>query len=53
MIHDNVDEISWAFQVVLPNFESFKDGKQFLIMCVIVQLCCSESAGVKGHRMNW
>ena len=27
MIHNNIDGISWTFQVVLPNFESFKNGK--------------------------
>ena len=53
MIHNNIDGIGWTFQVVLLNFKSFKDGKQFLIMCVIVQLCHSESTGVKGHQMNF
>ena len=38
MIYNNVDGIDWTFQIVLPNLEGFKDGKQFLIMCVIVQL---------------
>jgi len=38
---------------VSPNLESFKDGKQFLVMCVIVQLHCSESARVKGNWMNF
>jgi len=36
MIHNNVDGIGWTFQIVPPNLESFKDGKQFLIICVIV-----------------
>jgi len=53
MIHNNVDGIGQTFQVVSPNFESFKDGKQFLIMHVVVQLCYSESVGVKGHQMNF
>jgi len=38
MIYNNVNEIGWIFQIVLPNLESFKDDKQFLIMCVIIQL---------------
>jgi len=38
---------------VPPNLESFKDGKQFLVMCVVVQLCCSESARVKGNWVNF
>jgi len=50
MIHNNIDRIGQTFQIVLPNLEGFKDGKQFLVMCVIIQLCHSKSARVKG---NW
>ena len=53
MIRNNVDGIGRTFQIVLPNLESFKDGKQFLVMCVIVQLRCSESARVKGNWINF
>ena len=38
---------------MLLNLESFKDGKQFLVMCVVVQLYHSESARVKGNWMNF
>ena len=50
MIRNNVNGVGRIFQIVLPNLESFKDGKQFLFMCVVVQLYYSESARVKG---NW
>ena len=53
MIHNNIDGINWTFQVVLPNLESFKDGKQFLVIRIIVQLHHGESARVKGHWMNF
>ena len=53
MICNNVDGIGQTFQIVLPNLESFKDGKQFLVMCVVVQLCCSESARVKDNWVNF
>ena len=53
MIHNNIDGIGQTFQIVLPNLESFKDGKQFLVMCVIVQLRRSESARVKGNWVNF
>ena len=53
MIHNNVDGVGRTFQIVPPNLESFKDGKQFLVMCVIVQLHCSESARVKGNWVNF
>jgi len=48
MIRNNVDGIDQTFQIVPPNLESFKDGKQFFVMCVVVQLCHSESARVKA-----
>ena len=53
MIHNNVDGIGQTFQIVPPNLESFKDGKQFLVMCVVVQLRRSESARVKGNWVNF
>ena len=53
MIHNNVNRIDQTLQIVSPNLESFEDGKQFLVMCVVVQLCCSESVRVKGNWMNF
>ena len=53
MIRNNVDGVGRTFQIVPPNLESFKDGKQFLVMCVIVQLCHSKSVRVKGNWMNF
>ena len=53
MICNNIDGIGWIFQIVSLNLESFKDGKQFLVMCVVVQLRCSESARVKGNWVNF
>ena len=49
IICNNIDEISWTFQIISPNLESFEDGKQFLVMCVVIQLCCSKSVRVKGN----
>jgi len=53
MIHNNIDGIGWTFQIVLPNLENFKDSKQFLVICVIVQLHHSKSARVKGNWVNF
>jgi len=53
MIRNNVDGIGRTFQIVPPNLESFKDGMQFLLMCIVVQLRCSESARVKGNWVNF
>ena len=53
MIYNNVNRIGQTFQIVSPNLESFKDGKQFLVICVVVQLRCSKSTRVKGNWMNF
>ena len=49
IICNNIDGIGQTFQIMLLNLEGFKDGKQFLVMCVVVQLYHSESARVKGN----
>jgi len=41
MIYNNVDGIGHTFQIMSPNLESFEDGKQFLVMYVVIQLCHS------------
>jgi len=53
IIQNNVDKIGQTFQIVSPNLESFKDSKQFLVMCIVVQLHCSKSVGVKSNWMNF
>ena len=53
MICNNVHGVGQTFQIIPPNLESFKDGKQFLVMCVVVQLRRSESARVKGNWVNF
>ena len=52
MIHNNVNRIGWTFQIVLPNLKGFKDSKQFLVMCIVIQLCYSKSVRVKSNWMN-
>jgi len=49
MIYNNVDEIDQTFQIVSPNLESFKNGKQFLVICIVIQLYHSESVRVKSN----
>ena len=38
---------------MLPNLESFKNSKQFLVMYIIIQLCYSKGVGVKSNWMNF
>jgi len=47
MICNNVNGIGKIFQIVLPNLESFKDNKQFLVMCHNSTLL--QSVRVKGN----
>ena len=53
MICNNIDKISWTFQVVSSNFKSFKNGNKFLIIHIVVQLHCGESIGVEDYQMNF
>ena len=53
MICNNVDGVGRTFQIVSPNLKGFEDGKQFLVICVVVQLRRSESARVKDNWMNF
>jgi len=53
MIHNNVNGIGRIFQIMSPNLESFEDSKQFLVMCVIIQLYHSESVRVKSNQVNF
>ena len=53
MICNNINGIGRTFQIVSPNLEGFKDDKQFLVIYVIIQLCYSKSARVKGNWMNF
>ena len=52
MIHNNINGIDQTFQIVLPNLESFEDGKQFLVMCVVVQLRRSERQLGELHYLH-
>jgi len=36
MIRNNINGVGQTFQIVPPNLESFKDGKQFLVVYVVV-----------------
>ena len=37
----------------MPNYESFKNSKQFLVIYIIVQLHHGKSVGVKSNWMNF
>ena len=51
MIRDDVNRSWSSFEVVLPDFEGFENGQEFLVMYIVVQLHGVESLGVKGDWM--
>ena len=38
---------------MLPDFESLKNSKKFLVISVIIPLCYSEGVGVKSNWINF
>ena len=52
MVRDDVNRGGGAFKVVAPVLECLEDGKEFLIVGVIVQLRGSQGPGVVGNRTN-
>ena len=53
IIYNNIDGISWTLQVVSSNFDSFKNGKQFLAICIVIQFCHSKNVRVKSNQINF
>ncbi|KIK96480.1 hypothetical protein PAXRUDRAFT_138365, partial [Paxillus rubicundulus Ve08.2h10] len=50
------DDINWsheAFKVVVPGAESFVNGKEFLVMGVIVEFQSSEGPGVESNQVEF
>ena len=52
MIRDNIHWKSGALQVVLPNLESLKNSKEFLVMNIIVQLQRSKRPRMKSYGVD-
>ena len=36
IIHNNVNGKDWTIKIVVPNFEGFKNGQEFLVINVVV-----------------
>ena len=52
MVGDDINRGGGAFKVVVPVPECLEDGKEFLIMGVVVQLRSSQGPGVEHYQMN-
>ena len=52
MISNNIHRGGRALQVVSPGFEGLEDSEELLVMCVVVQLGCSQGVRVEGDWLN-
>jgi hypothetical protein len=53
VIGNDIDLMLGSLEVMMPDFETFKDGKQFLVMHIIVALGVSEGMGVECDGVDF
>ena len=53
VISNNVHQSQRSLQIMSQNSKSFKNGKQILVMSVIVQFQSTEHVWVKSHRVDF
>ena len=53
MVRHHVDRSWRSFEIVSPNFKSFEDGEQFLIVDVVVEFGGCKRAGVEGNGVDF
>ena len=51
VISDNINWSWRSFKAMLPNFKSFEDGQEFLVVYIVVQLHGVENPGVESNWM--
>ena len=52
MISNDINMMSGSLEVVTPDFEALEDGKQLLVMGVIVALGIGEGMGVESDGVD-
>jgi len=52
MVGNNIDAMLGTFEVMAPDFEAFKDGQEFLIMCIVILLGVHEGMGMETYGMD-
>ena len=45
MVRNDVDRSCGPLEIVSPSFKCFEDSEEFLVVCVVVQLCSGETLG--------
>ena len=53
VVRDHVDRSTGTFKEVSPDMEGFKDGKEFLVMSIVVELRSTEGVGMEGYRVDF
>ena len=53
VVHDHINWSIGTFKEVLPDTEGFKDGKEFLVMSIVVEFQSTEGAGMEGHGVDF
>jgi len=52
MVSNNINAMLGTFKVMAPYFEAFKDGQEFLIMCIVILLSVREGTGMETYGMD-
>ena len=50
---DHIDRSTGIFEEVSPDTEGFKDGKEFLVMSIVVEFWSTEGAGMESHGVDF
>ena len=53
VVRDDVDRSCGPFEVVSPRLECFKDGQEFLVVRIVVQLRAGQGSGVEHDRVEF
>ena len=53
VVCDHIDRSTGTFKEVSPDTEGFKDGKEFLVMSIVVEYQSTEGVGMEGHRVDF
>jgi len=53
VISDHINRKGRGFEIVMPDLEGIEDGKEFLIMSIIVQFGRFKSMGMEGNRVDF
>ena len=53
VIYNNVNEKGQTLEIVVSDFESFKNGQEFFVIDIMIQFHRDESPGVKDNWMKF